>query len=454
MSQQTDFERTLADHIASEGVSPPSDAFYDELISRAGRSGQRPEWLALLKEPPMRHESTLAVGSPTVRIAAILAATVLLLAVLAGAGIAGSRLLAADGTIVVDPSGNGTTTTIQGALDLADDGDEIIVRPGTYAGPIEISDDIVLRGEDRDTVILQVPTDSATREDFWYGPSHYGILLDGTAADVSGLTIQGFQGVDAEVAWTAISVIGGSPLIHDVTTDDGNGAAVYYQGAASGELRDSSLQGLVAVQDASTPRITNNDILWHIIVGNPVGTDPVVINGNRLSGIAVAPDNEAWSGDSAPALIEDNVLRMPAIDAADANQDFLGIDIVGNLGTIVRGNHITGFQEGINLRGGSSSVLEGNTLTDNRTAIQAFSGDPRIADNTITGGTVGISVVGAPELVDNDVSGVSGRGLVLSGSATLRGNTSCDNGEDLFIVGNATPDIDDSNEICVQPADT
>ena len=137
MNEELDFARTVADHIASEGVPPPSDAFYDELISRAGRSGQRPEWLALLKEPPMRHESTLAVGSPTFRIAAILVATILLLAALAGAGIAGSRLLAADGTIVVDPSGNGTTTTIQDALAMADDGDEIVVRPGVYDAPID-----------------------------------------------------------------------------------------------------------------------------------------------------------------------------------------------------------------------------------------------------------------------------------------------------------------------------
>jgi hypothetical protein len=49
MNEHVDFERLVAGHIADEGVTPPSDAFYDELFSRAARSGPRPEWLALIK---------------------------------------------------------------------------------------------------------------------------------------------------------------------------------------------------------------------------------------------------------------------------------------------------------------------------------------------------------------------------------------------------------------------
>ena len=142
----------MADRIASEGVSPPSDAFYDELLSRAGREGQRPR---VAGAPQGASHAIRITRSPSARrrsgIAAILAATILLVAAVAGAGIAGARLLAADGTIVVDPSGNGTTTTIQDALAMADDGDEIVVRPGVYDAPITISEDVVLRGEDRDS---------------------------------------------------------------------------------------------------------------------------------------------------------------------------------------------------------------------------------------------------------------------------------------------------------------
>ena len=42
------------------------------------RMRQRPRWLALIKEPPMRISSTLAVGSPTARLAAIWSSLTLL----------------------------------------------------------------------------------------------------------------------------------------------------------------------------------------------------------------------------------------------------------------------------------------------------------------------------------------------------------------------------------------
>ncbi len=45
----------------------------------------------------MRISSTLAVGSPTARVAAILVATLLIVLSVAGAGVAGARLMAADG---------------------------------------------------------------------------------------------------------------------------------------------------------------------------------------------------------------------------------------------------------------------------------------------------------------------------------------------------------------------
>ena len=138
VDEHLDFERAVAGHIRGEGVNAPSDSFYDELITRARRSGQRPEWLALLKESPMRTDSTLAVGSPTFRAAAILLATLLFAVSIAGAGIAGSRLIAADGTIVVDQSGSGDFTTVAEAVAAAQDGDTVLIKPGRYAESVAV----------------------------------------------------------------------------------------------------------------------------------------------------------------------------------------------------------------------------------------------------------------------------------------------------------------------------
>ncbi len=448
MSQQRDFERLVAHHISSEGVAPPSDAFHDELLGRARRTGQRPEWLAFLKESPMRTDSRLSVGSPTFRVAAILVATLLLAVALVGAGIAGSRLLATDDTFVVDQAGAGDFRTITEAVAAAPDGHTILIRPGVYTESILIGKDVILKGEARDQVILKVPTDGPTFDGYWYGPDQYGILIEDSAAEVSGLTIQGIGGEDGSAAMT---VVGGSPLIRDVATDEGSWMAVYFFGAAGGTLRDSSLQGVVFARDGSAPTIENNDILWQVAVENPVGTERAHVKGNRLAGVTVAPysPSGAWIGDGAGALIEGNQLRLPDRDPC-CGPDHLGIHIINSQGTIARDNDVAGFAEGIAVRSGSSNVIEANTLTDNRSAINVASGDLRIEGNVIQGGRSGIVVVsGAPEVIDNTVSGVSGRGIALggSGSPTLLGNRSCDNGENLWVGPNVDVDID-SNEIC------
>ena len=156
MNDQKSFERFLSERFDDVGPGRRMpDAAHNDLLSRVGQKRQRPQWLALIKEPPMRISSGLAVGSPTARVAAIMVATLLIALTIAGAGIAGSRLLAADGTIVVDPDGDGTVTTITAAVERAKDGDTILVRPGVYTEAIVIDKDITLSGDgDREAIII------------------------------------------------------------------------------------------------------------------------------------------------------------------------------------------------------------------------------------------------------------------------------------------------------------
>jgi hypothetical protein len=72
MKDRQDFERLFADRMEAERWSPGlPDTFYDDFRQRAGEVRQRPRWLALIKEPPMRYSSRLAVGSPTFRLVSI-----------------------------------------------------------------------------------------------------------------------------------------------------------------------------------------------------------------------------------------------------------------------------------------------------------------------------------------------------------------------------------------------
>ena len=148
MNDNTTFERFVADQFAREGRPTPAGTVHDDILSRVSQARQRPRWLAFIKEPPMRLSSSLAVGSPTARVAAIMVATLLLALLVAGAGIAGSRLLATDGTIVVDQNGGGTVETITAAVALAEDGDRIFIRPGTYTETITglLTEPIIVEG--------------------------------------------------------------------------------------------------------------------------------------------------------------------------------------------------------------------------------------------------------------------------------------------------------------------
>ena len=217
MNDQRSFERLFADRMDAErGSARLPDAFYDEFHQQASHVRQRPRWLALIKEPPMRISSHVAVGSPTVRVAAIMVATLLLALMVAGAGIAGSQLLAADGPIVVDQSGGGTTTTITEAVAMAEDGDTVLVRPGTYVEAVIIEKDISLIGDGpREEIIVEAPEDGPTaptgdllgsRPD-----ASYALLLQDVDATVSGLTFRGEH--------SRLNARGGSPVLERLVLD-------------------------------------------------------------------------------------------------------------------------------------------------------------------------------------------------------------------------------------------
>jgi hypothetical protein len=61
-----------------------------DIASATSRRRQRPRWLAILKEPPMRYRSHVAFGSPTARVAA-LAAVTMLVAILGVAAIVAAQ---------------------------------------------------------------------------------------------------------------------------------------------------------------------------------------------------------------------------------------------------------------------------------------------------------------------------------------------------------------------------
>ncbi len=238
----------------------------------------------------MRISSHLAVGSPTARVVAIMVATLLIAITVAGAGIAGSRLLAAEGDIIVDPSGDGTVTTITAAVAMADDGDTILVKPGTYDESLLITKNITIRGDgDRESIVveLSVETPAGVGRDLPDLP--FAFLLDASDATLEHLTVRGES--------ARIVINGGAPMLQDLVLDGigrvyrldlGQGGTVpigleIHDGSAA-TIRDNVLTGTdIEIATGSSPTIVGNKFTIGAIWMQGVGVDPV-IRGNTIEG--------------------------------------------------------------------------------------------------------------------------------------------------------------------------
>jgi hypothetical protein len=89
MNDDTRQDRDIAAFFAVTAPPRGPEGLLDDVFLTTGRMRPRPRWLAVLKEPPMRISTRVAVGSPTSRLAAIVVLT-LLLAVAATAGVIGA----------------------------------------------------------------------------------------------------------------------------------------------------------------------------------------------------------------------------------------------------------------------------------------------------------------------------------------------------------------------------
>jgi hypothetical protein len=451
MTEHVDFERTVAGHIKAEGAPPPSDDFYDELFSRAGRASQRPYWLAVIKEPSMRTESRLAYGSPTVRVLAIMAATLLLAVGLALAGIAGQQLLAANATIVVSHDGSGDYISINEAVEAAEDGDTVLVMPGEYEEAVRISKDITLRGEDRDSVILIV-ADGCVTEDigsngvtcpdgtpmydgYWNGVGPYGILVDRAQAHVSNLTVQTrgqrTSNQNEALPW-AFTVVGGAPTIDNVVAQlTGDAGSVYVHEGSAAAILNSELKSAVYVEEQSPVTLAGNSIKGVVMVNvdAPQSSSAVArVIKNELKTLTFAgPVEVVGNTFKGPG----SVLSGTEVAFRQIGNDEYAILVDDGDGWSINDNDISGsYIGGIRQPGDPSGDIIGNTVVNSGVGISVTIGpDDRLASNHVEGGNVGISISG-------------------NATVTLVGNESCANGLDLRVSSSATPSIDDTNTFC------
>jgi len=338
-------------------------------------------------------------------------------------------------TYTVAPSG-GDFSTITEAVAAAEDGDTILIRPGTYTESVVIDKDITVMGDgDPGEVIVRIPDDG---QEAAPGEGAFAFRLKDADVDLGHLTLQG----DARGPG-AVVVVSGNPTIHDLVGefDEVQGTwfwnrLVSVEGDATGTIRDTVSEADISVRDQASPLITGNVALniWmdgessaHI-AANQIGW--VIVNGAATPTIeGNVIDSDAFVGYVPPCGLQ--------VEATEP-----GPTVVAN---VIRNQAI-----GICARTGSAGTLTANELFDNDTGMLLSNSAASFEGNTVRGGSTGISINrGSPVLKGNTVEGAR-QGLFVNVDATptLAGNTICANEKNLIVAIGAEPPDTTGNEIC------
>jgi nitrous oxidase accessory protein NosD len=307
-------------------------------------------------------------------------------------------------TLVV---GSGGYATIAEAVALAQDGDRVLVRPGTYRESVTVTRAITLLGDgDRGDIVIE----------FDGAPC---LILERSTSRVSKLTIRG--GGPHGPAWTsaAILVDGGSPTLDGLSVADSRGISV--EGGAVGIIRGCAigrgrLGGSIMIREGATTLIEKNEIFGNAGVGIGLmgdGTAPL-IQWNLIhdcgSGISV--------GFGARGRIENNEIY-------DNSGSGSGIDI-NDVGTVplVRGNLIYRCSNGISVDFGATGTIEANEIFRNAGSgivVQGPGTAPRIRANRIYHcglNGIGIGETAAGMIEGNEVFGNTQHGILIRDPGT------------------------------------
>jgi hypothetical protein len=406
----------------------------------------------------MRVHPEVVVGRPIARLVQLLVPALLMTAGATGYVAAGASP-SPGSTIVVAQDGSGSAATITEAVAMAHDGETVLVLPGTYAESVVIRSDITLQGDgERGSVVIQFasPTQgpSQSEDGELFG---YGILLEGSDALVSNLTIQGPLDDGSDPTVSAVYIVGGAPVIDgiDVVLSGDRQAysggwyyrrsAVRITGGSTATISDSTWDGYVRILgEPNAPTFKGNTIRGPRMTIVDGGHEPVIRGNTFLEGAGLR-----WEDGGSGGILEDNdISGWIGIDASTAAAN----------DPIIRGNRIRqGSGPGgaaIEIAAGAMPWVEANEITDGAIGIllTGSGAEPDIEHNTIRGmSAAGIRVAsGASPSIEGNTIEANATGIDVQGVTTtpvIAGNLFCGNETDLAVPDGSTLTLD-GNTIC------
>jgi parallel beta-helix repeat protein len=343
-------------------------------------------------------------------------------------------------TWVVDATGRGDSTTLSGAVGLAEAGDEIIIKPGDYVGatidrPLSIrgQGDVRVRGLEDNALRVLAP-----------GCKISNLSLEAQAGGVVLLGARESILYRCSIAGgsTGILVEGSNNTVAECQIDSPVGLAL------TGSLCKVSNVTFVGRPDRIDTGITINggadDSIIDSIILTATGIE--ITNSKRTR-----VENSTFSGfkfglaltSAGECQILDNLISGPYLS---------GLDVADSSWNNLSGNNITGCKLGISVRSSADNLLYDNLCQGNERAgiyLMNSSGN-RIQENRLMRNGNGIlladsrgNMLAANNAAENNTYGISLRG---SAGNTLRENTMSSNLYNLRVdEGEASNESQDAN---------
>jgi hypothetical protein len=279
--------------------------------------------------------------------------------------------------IVVALDGSGDATTIAEAIELARDGDRILVRPGVHQAGFVLAKDVTIQGDGAREDVIVESSESGQLGERWETNLRYAMLLEETSAELRGLTIRWSGGKHSKLI-----VRGGSPSLRDLrlVAPGENQVRLLLTDRTTALVTNSDIAGRIQIEGGATPAIERSTIAGPILVMGD-GTEPVL----RRNTIRVLEDPRRGADAAVFALsgarpsITENVITTT----------------LGTPSTVVRGNLAE--RQGASGRAGlmierAGAKIHGNEIRSGGPAIVAEFADLDVAQNAIQADALGLAL--------------------------------------------------------------